>query len=274
MIIADIGINHNGDMNYISNAIFYAWRCGADVVKFQKRTPSAVFTPEHLDSPSCSYEGETWRETWDRWELSEEQYDAIDAECREKDIKWTASVWDRDSLDFILKYDVPFIKISSASIADIEFLRYVNVTSDRPVHMSIGASTIGQIRDAAQAVNPDVMYHCQAEYPTPYENVNLRAIQKWRADYPHIIWGLSLHTGDELPAIMGIMKYGIAITEVHLKLNNESPDAAASINPLQLEHLCKMDKWAAEHSDDVDGSSRVVTTGEANKMVELRGYLK
>ena len=120
-LISEIGINHNADMQIAKKLIDATFACGWDCVKFQKRNPEKCVPESQRDIPKDTPWGRmTYLEYKKKMEFSESQYDYIDSYCKEKPIAWSASVWDQDSLDFILKYDVPFIKIPSPMLSNVE----------------------------------------------------------------------------------------------------------------------------------------------------------
>lgn len=280
MLICDIGINHNGSMSYVFDVIKNLAEINRNtetevVLKFQKRTINHVFTKEHLDSPSC-FKDETWRDTWNRWELSEVQYDLIEKECKRLGLKWSASVWDKAALDFIMNYNPPFIKIASASLADeslLAYVKYLTILMPTEVIMSLGMSIQEQIWDAINLVNPDVLMHCTSSYPTPYEEINLKHIEEL-FDYGKTV-GFSSHS-DIYPSILAIVKYNVKYLEHHITLDKDAggPDDSASLELDEIDFLAQlMDKQ--KYNDIIDTRKTIYNyPSEQEKAKELRGYLQ
>jgi N-acetylneuraminate synthase len=185
-IIAEIGINHNGDLNIAKRLIDAAVLAGCDAVKFQKRTPELCVPPEQRDLLRETPWGTmTYLDYRYHVEFGQEQYDAIDAYCKERAILWFASVWDKPSLDFMEQYAPVAYKIPSASLTDSELIEYVAATG-RPMMLSTGMSTPDQIRSAVKLVNMAqlLLAHCTSAYPCPPSELNLRVIQTMQQEYP------------------------------------------------------------------------------------------
>ncbi|HHV49590.1 MAG TPA: N-acetylneuraminate synthase [Rhodocyclaceae bacterium] len=179
IMIAEIGINHNGSLDIARQLIDMASEVGCDFVKFQKRTIDIVYTPEQLAQPRESPWGSTQREQKEGLEFNEQEYDEIDAYCKSKGIGWFASAWDIESLKFLRKYDLPYNKVASAMLTHLPFIEEV-AREGKPTFVSTGMSTYEQI-DAAVAVFarhdcPIVLMHSVSEYPAPVERLNLLAI--------------------------------------------------------------------------------------------------
>lgn len=179
IMIAEIGINHNGSLDIARQLIDMASEVGCDFVKFQKRTIDIVYTPAQLAQPRESPWGSTQREQKEGLEFNEQEYDEIDAYCKSKGIGWFASAWDIESLKFLRKYDLPYNKVASAMLTHLPFIEEV-AREGKPTFVSTGMSTYEQI-DAAVAVFarhdcPIVLMHSVSEYPAPVERLNLLAI--------------------------------------------------------------------------------------------------
>src|SRR6201997_3306687 len=176
-IIAEIGINHNGDIDLARRLISVAVAAGCDAVKFQKRTVDVVYTKEELAKPRESPFGTTNGDLKRRLEFGEKEYAAIDAYCREAKITWFASCWDEASVDFIEKFDPPCYKAASASLTDLPLLRKMRATG-KPLILSTGMSTMEEIERAVSAVGEEglLVAHATSTYPCPVEQLNLRMI--------------------------------------------------------------------------------------------------
>src|SRR5690349_906400 len=184
-MIAEIGINHNGDLGIAKQMIDAAVHAGVDAVKFQKRTPD-VATP--LDQQTQMRETPwgyiTYLEYRYKVEFNEDQYCEIDRYCREKGIPWMVSVWDQPSVDFMEKFDTPAYKIPSASLTDLGLIRRARATG-KPLILSSGMSTIEQIHQGVRIAGEKdlVLMHCTSTYPCEPEELNLRMVDTLRHEF-------------------------------------------------------------------------------------------
>lgn len=194
-IIAEIGINHNGDLKIAKELINWAVQAGADAVKFQKRTVEKVYTKEELDRYRESPWGTTNREQKMGLEFGKAEYDEIDAYCKEKNILWSASAWDIDSQIFLRQYNLKFNKVASAMLTNMELLKAI-AEEKRYTYISTGMSSFEEI-DAAvdvfrKADCPFELMHCNSTYPMKNEDANLAMIDVLRKRY-HCPVGYSGH---------------------------------------------------------------------------------
>ena len=236
-VIAEMGINFNGDMEIAKKMIDVAYAAGIDYVKFQKRDIDLVYTKEELDKPRESPWGTTTREQKQGLEFNRTQYCQIDDYCREKDIAWFASVWDRKSADFILNFhSVPLMKIPSALITDLELLDCcANHPHWRPIILSTGMSTLDMVDKAIDVIGMNKIYcimHCTSTYPTDISEMNMKCVPNLREKYPWTKIGFSNH----YPGLMGMvmaLNYDADMLEFHMTLDRASygSDQAASIEP-------------------------------------------
>src|SRR5512139_141643 len=174
-VIAEVGINHNGDLGIAKQMIDAAVHAGADAVKFQKRTPDVATPPDQQTQMRETPWGYiTYLEYRYKVEFDYDQYCEIDRYCREKGIAWMVSVWDEPSVDFMEKFDTPAYKIPSASLTDHNLLKYVRQTG-KPVIISTGMSTMDQIKRGVETVGEEnlVIMHCTSTYPCEPEELNL-----------------------------------------------------------------------------------------------------
>lgn len=195
--IAEIGINHNGDLQIAKKLIDAANACGWNCVKFQKREPE-IAVPETQknvmrDTPWGKI---TYLEYKKKVEFGKKEYDYIDAYCKEKPIAWSASPWDIPSLQFLLKYDIPFIKIASAGNADKKLLKLA-CESGKTLLVSTGMSTLEEMDVLVDFLekNSDgnyILLHTNSVYPTPADELNLNMIKTMKERY-HCIVGYSCH---------------------------------------------------------------------------------
>jgi N-acetylneuraminate synthase len=192
-IVAEIGINHNGDVEIAKKLINVAAAAGCDAVKFQKRTVDIVYSAEELARPRESPFGATNGDLKRALEFGLEEYREIDRYCREVKIPWFASCWDEPSVDFIAQFGVPCFKIASASLTDTNLLRHTRATG-RPIMLSTGMSTIEQIDGAVETLGRKdlIVVHACSTYPAYYEELNLRVISVLKERY-HVPVGYSGH---------------------------------------------------------------------------------
>ena len=177
-LIAEIGINHNGDINIAKKLIDNSKKSGFHSVKFQKRTIDKVYSKEQLDAPRESPWGKTTREQKKGLEFGKKEYDEIDKYCKKIDIQWFASAWDLESLQFISNYNLKFNKIASAMIVDSIFLEQV-AKQGKHTFISTGMSTTENIINAVnifKKINVVLNYALYSTYPMKPEDANLATI--------------------------------------------------------------------------------------------------
>jgi N-acetylneuraminate synthase len=241
-IIAEVGINHNGDLEIAKKIIDAAVHAGADAVKFQKRTPEVATPPEQQKQMRDTPWGYiTYLEYRHKVEFNEEQYREIDRYCRESGIDWMVSVWDEPSVDFMEKFDTPAYKVPSASLTDHNLLRHVRRTG-KPVIISTGMSTMGQIHKGVNAVGEEdlIIMHCTSTYPCEPEELNLKMIQTLRDEFPKNPIGYSGHEVGLVPCAIAVA-FGACVVERHITLDRAmwGSDQAASVEPGGFERLVK-----------------------------------
>jgi N-acetylneuraminate synthase len=240
-IIAEIGINHNGDVDIAKKLIDVAVVAGADAVKFQKRTLDLVYTKEELDKPREHPWGTTNRQLKERLEFGKEQYDEIDRYCKSKGIVWSASAWDLKSQEFLRRYDVKFNKVASAMLTNMPLLELIT-EEKRHTFVSTGMSSLEEI-DAAVALFrkkncPFELMHSVSTYPCPDEDANLMMIPKLRERYECKV-GYSGHEGG-LAVSYAAAALGATSLERHITLSRAmcGSDQAASVEPVGFMQLC------------------------------------
>lgn len=239
--IAEIGINHNGDMEICKKMIDAAKEAGCDAVKFQRRTVDVVYTPEYLASKRQSPWGLTQRAQKEGLEFNEAQYDEIDAYCKEKDIIWFASAWDMESQKKLKKYDLPLNKVASALLTHGTLLKEI-ASEGKHTFISTGMSNYGLIHaavDVFQKANcPFTLMHCVSTYPTKPDDANINMIKTLREMYPGIPIGYSGHELGIIPSILAISLGAVSI-ERHITLDKKmyGSDQSASIEPEEFKQL-------------------------------------
>ncbi|RLJ01507.1 MAG: N-acetylneuraminate synthase [Candidatus Aenigmatarchaeota archaeon] len=241
LIIAEIGINHNGDVKIAKKLISVAAECGCDAVKFQKKTPNICVPDDQKNKPKDTPWGEmTYLEYKKRMELSEEDFTEIDRYCKEKGILWFASCWDVPSVDFIEKFNPPCYKVASASITDMELLNRIKATG-KPAIVSTGMSTMEEIRNAVNTLGEDniVLLHCNSSYPAKNEELNLAMIETLGKEFSCPV-GYSGHETGVFPSVMAAV-LGAKVIERHITLDRAmwGTDHAASLEPQGLSRLVR-----------------------------------
>ncbi len=230
--IAEIGINHNGDMDVCKRLIDLAKRSGCQAVKFQKRDIDTVYTQDYLASARQSPWGTTQRDQKTGLEFNKEEYDEIDRYCREVGILWSASAWDLQSQNFLQQYDLPFNKVASAMLTHYELLRTI-AGEGKHTFISTGMSTTADITKAVtifrEANCPFTLFHCVSTYPCKDEDCNINMIETLRDQYGVPV-GYSGHEEGILPSILSVAKGAVAL-ERHITLDKTmyGSDQSASI---------------------------------------------
>jgi N-acetylneuraminate synthase len=240
-IVAEIGINHNGDIETVKKMIDAAVHAGVDAVKFQKRVPEVSTPPEQQKQMRDTPWGYiTYLEYRRKVEFGEKEYREIDRYCKEKKIDWFVSVWDEPSVDFMEKFETPAYKIPSASLTDHNLLRYARKT-DKPLIVSTGMSTMAQIKTAVKVLGTEnlILTHCTSTYPCEPEELNLKMIGTLREEFPCPI-GYSGHEVGLVPSAVAV-SLGACMVERHLTLDRAmwGSDQAASVEPGGFERLVK-----------------------------------
>ena len=239
-IIAEIGINHNGDIKICKDLIDIAKEAGCDAVKFQKRDIDIVYTKEFLNSPRDSLWGTTQRDQKLGLEFSENDYDEIDAYCRKKNIDWFASAWDLNSQDFLRKYNTKYNKIASAMIVYDDLLNKV-ASEGKHTFISTGMSSYEDIENAIQIFKKHQcsfeLMHTVSTYPMKDEDANLKMIKTLREKY-----GCNVgYSGHEVGLAVSYAAAAMGITslERHITLDRAmyGSDQSASIEPNGLRML-------------------------------------
>ena len=240
--IAEIGINHNGDMNLAKKLIDVAVEAGCDAVKFQKRTIDKVYTKEFLAEPRESPWGTTQREQKEGLEFGLSDYQEIDRYCKKKGIEWFASVWDVDSQIFLRQFHLKYNKVASAMLGNMELLEQI-ASEGRYTYISTGMSTWEEI-DAAIAVFlhhacPFELMHCNSTYPMAIKDANLLLIPELRTRYGVPV-GFSSHEMGYI-ATLGAVALGATSIERHITLDTTmyGSDQKASIEPEDLKLLVR-----------------------------------
>jgi len=239
-VVAELGINHNGDIELAKKLIDMADAAGCNAVKFQKRTVDVVYTAEELAKPRENPFGTTNGDLKRGLEFGLEQYREIDRFCKETGVAWFASCWDEGSVDFIEQFDPPCYKIASASLTDDALLRY-HRAKGRPLILSTGMSTLEEIDHAVDVLGKKdlIILHTTSTYPSDYDELNLKAIPELRKRYG-VLTGYSGHeTG--IPSSSAAVALGACVVERHVTMERSmwGSDQAASLGPSGITRLVR-----------------------------------
>ena len=273
-IIAEIGINHQGDINIAKKLIDIAAAAGCDAVKFQKRNPD-ICVPEEQKSKPRSWQGEnmTYLEYKYKIEFGKKEYDEINRYCKQQNIAWSASPWDLDSLEFLMQYDLPFIKLPSAMLTNDELLKACKETNKKVI-ISTGMSTLEEIEHAVDILDGHerkhlyAVLHCNSTYPAPLNELNLSAIQTLKNKFQCEVGysGHELTLGTTVSSVL----LGATILERHITLdrNMEGSDHSGSVTP---HGLFKLVSGVRELEEAYGDGQIVVTESEKPIRKKLRG---
>lgn len=232
LVIAEIGINHNGSLDIARKLIDGAYLAGAQAVKFQKRTPELCVPKEQWQLERDTPWGRiSYIEYRRRMEFGETEFRAIDRHCRERGILWFASCWDEEAVDFMERFDPPCTKVASASLTDHDLLRKVRATG-RPIMLSTGMSTAAEIAEAVAVAGREklLLAHATSTYPCPPGDLNLRMIETLSRLYPECPVGYSGHETGLAPTWAAVA-LGATFVERHITLDRAlwGSDQAASV---------------------------------------------
>jgi len=298
LVIAEIGINHNGDISIAKRLIEEAVRAGCSAVKFQKRTVSVVYaevelakqrqvpphtgimenavrrgilTPEAVTRlEGSNFENNTNGDLKYALEFTEEEYAEIDRFCKELGIMWFASPWDEGSVDFLEKFNPPCHKVASASITDQGLLERLRDTG-RPIILSTGMSTHSEVARAVEIVGQGnlVLLHTVSTYPTKNEGeLNIRMIETLRGWFPDVLVGYSGHEMDLLPSFVAV-SLGAVMIERHFTLDRSmwGSDQQASISFSEMRELVE---GVSRITAILGDGKKSVTPGEIEVQRKLR----
>ena len=273
-IIAEIGINHNGDIEIAKKLIDMAKRTGCDAVKFQKRTVEKVYSKDVLDSLRESPWGTTTREQKLGLEFNKKEYDIINDYCKQNNIEWFVSAWDIDSQIFLRQYNLKYNKIASAMLTDIDFIKTV-ADEKKYTFISTGMSTMDQIRKVVEVFRqcncPFELMHSTSTYPMKLEEANIRCIETLRNEFNCKV-GYSGHEDSAYVVCVIAAALGATSIERHITLSRSmyGSDHAASLEEPGLSRMIR----DVRHVNDIfgDGVKRVWDS-EIPVMKKLRRVL-
>jgi N-acetylneuraminate synthase len=242
-ITAEIGINHNGDIDIAKKLIDIASNAGCNAVKLQKRTVEKVYSKDILDSPRDSPWGKTTREQKMGLEFDLDEYKIIDDYCKTKNIDWYASSWDLDSQDFLKKFNLKHNKVASAMLTNTPLLKKI-AEEKKHSFISTGMSTMEQIHNAVQIFQenncPFELQHSNSSYPMKPEEANLKCIQTLKNEFNCSV-GYSGHESMGYLICVSAVLLGATSIERHITLDRSmyGSDQAASLEPQGLERLVR-----------------------------------
>lgn len=269
-VIAEIGINHNGDLELTKKLIDAASEAGCNAVKFQKRTIDLVYTKEELDQPRISPWGTTNREQKYGLEFTKEQYYEIDSYCKQKKIEWFASAWDLESQKFLQQYNLRYNKIASALLTDLNLLRMV-ARERKYTFISTGMSTVEEIETAVNIFREEgcqfELMHCNSTYPMKNEDANLNIIKTLRDKFNCKVG----YSGHETGRVVSLVAVALGATSVerHITLDKTmyGSDQAAS---LEVEDFTKLVRDIKTVENSFGRTDKVVLETEVPIKKKLR----
>lgn len=240
-IIAEIGINHNGDLSLAKRLIDVAVMAGCDAVKFQKRTPAKSVPPEYQNVMRETPWGLlSYLEYRHKIEFGNDEYQEVNRYCQEKGFLWFASCWDEESVDFMEQFAPPCYKVASASLTDYPLLEKIR-GAGRPIILSTGMSIIEEIESAVDFLGIErlLIAHSTSTYPCAPQELNLRMIQTLQARFDCPV-GYSGHEVG-LQTTLAAVTLGAAFVERHITLDRAmwGSDQAASVEPWGLMRLVR-----------------------------------
>lgn len=266
-VIAEVGHNHQGDVEKCKRLFDAAKEAGANSVKLQKRENRTLFTKAQYDKP---YENEnsfgaTYGEHREALEFGREQYQELQAYCREIGITFFATAFDHASADFLANLEVPAFKLASGDLRNIPLLKHV-ASFGKPMIISTGGGTMDDVRRAYEAITPInkqlSILQCTASYPTPAEEMNLRTISAFRDAFPDVVVGLSDHYNGIAMTVAAYV-LGARVIEKHFTLNHtwKGTDHAMSLEPEGMRKMVRDLRRAREALGD--GNKRTLKSEES-----------
>jgi N-acetylneuraminate synthase len=252
-VVAEIGINHNGNIDLAKRLISIAAAAGCDAVKFQKRTIEVVYTAEELAKPRENPFGPTNGDLKRALEFGHSDYAEIDAFCKSLKISWFVSPWDEGSVDFIEEFDTPVYKIASASLTDDNLLKYIRKIG-KPVIASTGMSTYEEIDHAVEVLGKKdlILLHTTSTYPANYDELNLTAIPTMAKRYGVPIGYSGHETG--IPTSVAAVVLGACVVERHITIDRAmwGSDQAASLEPNGITRMVRdIRLWEQSKGDGI-----------------------
>ncbi len=275
-IIAEIGANHNGEMDLARKMIDSAVACGSDAVKFQSWTPESLIAREEYDcnqkyDDSAKKHFGSLREMVERYYLREEQHEELCDYCNEKNVDFVSTPFSIKEVDLLMRFKVPYVKVASMDLNQLNLLRYV-AQQGKPVLLSTGMGTLGEIEQAILTVESEgntqiILLHCISIYPPQIEDIHLRNITMLQETFGYPV-GFSDHTiGTSIP--LASVALGACVIEKHFTTDKNLPgwDHEISADPDELTKICRESK-NINHS--LGNLRRIVTQAENKKKKKFR----
>lgn len=269
-VIAEIGINHNGSLEFAKKLIDAAVIAGCDAVKFQKRTPELCVPRDQWDIERDTPWGRiTYLEYRHKVELGYHEFEEIDDYCKRKGIGWFASPWDELALDFLENFKPVAYKIASASLTDEDLLKAIRKIG-RPVILSTGMSTMEEIEDAVALLGKENLLIAQStsSYPCQLEELNLRVIQTYKEKFPNVPIGYSGHETGLAPTLAAVV-LGATFVERHITLDRAlwGTDQAASV---EVQGMIRLVKNIRDIERSLGDGEKKVYESEKSSLKKLR----
>lgn len=275
-IIAEIGANHNGDMDLAKKMIDSAAECGVDAVKFQSWNPKSLISKEEYernqsydDSPKKHFG--SLKEMVEKYYLREDQHFELKEHCDTKNVIFCSSPFSESEVDLLERCDVPFYKVSSTDVNNYQLLDHI-ATKGKPVILSTGMATLGEIENAIDRLvrgscNDIILLHCISIYPPKFEDIHLNNIQTLQQTFGLPV-GFSDHTiGTSIP--LASVSLGACVIEKHFTIDKDLPgwDHEISANPKELKIICEESK---NINRALGSYSRSVSNAEEEKKKKFR----
>ncbi len=275
-IIAEIGANHNGDMNLAKEIIDAAKSCGCDAVKFQSFSDKSLIckaeyeaNTKYRDSPKKHFG--SLEEMVKKYYLREEQHYELKEYCDKKEILFSSSPFSVEEVDLLIKLDVPYLKVASMDINNYPLLRYM-ASKNKPLVISTGMATLAEIDNALRIVENEgntniILLHCISIYPPAYEDINLRNIIMLQQTFPYPV-GFSDHSlGIHIP--FAAVTLGSCLIEKHFTIDKDLPgwDHEISADPSEMKQIVEN---SAQINVALGSFNRIVSSAEEAKKLKLR----
>ncbi len=271
-LIGEIGINHNGDLQIAKKLIDAAFACSWDCAKFQKRNPDIAVPEKQKNVMRDTPWGKmTYIDYKHKIEFGKKEYDYINKYCKEKPIDWSVSVWDMDSLEFSMQYNLSFLKIPSAMLTNHELLA-ASAKSGIPILISTGMSTLKEIDESVNLLEKYsksyAVMHCNSSYPAKLDELNLKVIMNFKERYNCVV-GYSGHEYDLEPTVLAV-SLGAMVIERHITLSHNmwGTDQKAS---LEIHAMDMLRKRMLDIDVILGSGEKTVTASEIPIRERLRG---
>lgn len=244
-VIAELGINHNGSIDIAKELIVKAKECGADCVKFQKRTINRILTKAGLEMPYMNNNsfGATYGEHKEALEFSKDQMIELFEFSKEHNVIFTASGWDEESVDLLDEIGIPFFKMASADLTNFPLLKHT-AKKGKPIILSTGMADMATVKNAYRLVHrynhEIVLLQCTSSYPTPDSEINLNVIHEYHKQFPDALIGFSGHEKG-IAISLAAVTLGAKVIERHFTLDRtmKGGDHAASLEPAGFAKLTR-----------------------------------